>query len=134
MQLRDDFPGVGSWHYLDSAATAQKPHAVIDAIARAYGPDYATVHRGVYERSANMTLAHEAARRKVAQFIGAQSDSEIVYVRGATEGINLVAQSWAGTQLKAGDRILLSMLEHHSNIVPWQIVAEKIGPGSMSCR
>ena len=127
LQLRDDFPGVGSWHYLDSAATAQKPHAVIDAIARAYGPDYATVHRGVYERSANMTLAYEAARRKVAQFIGAQSDSEIVYVRGATEGINLVAQSWAGTQLKAGDRILLSMLEHHSNIVPWQIVAEKIG-------
>jgi cysteine desulfurase/selenocysteine lyase len=127
LRLRDDFPGVGDWHYLDSAATAQKPQAVIDAIARAYGPDYATVHRGVYERSANMTLAYEAARRKVASFIGAESDSEIVYVRGATEGINLVAHSWAGTQLKAGDRILLSMLEHHSNIVPWQIVAEHVG-------
>lgn len=127
LRLRDDFPGVGDWHYLDSAATAQKPTAVIDAIARAYGPDYATVHRGVYERSANMTLAYEAARRKVAGFIGAASDSEIVYVRGATEGINLVAQCWAGTQLKAGDRILLSTLEHHSNIVPWQIVAEKVG-------
>ncbi|PZU15113.1 MAG: cysteine desulfurase [Sphingobium sp.] len=127
LRLRDDFPGVGDWHYLDSAATAQKPQAVIDAIARAYGPDYATVHRGVYERSANMTLAYEAARRKVASFIGAESDSEIVYVRGATEGINLVAHSWAGTQLKAGDRILLSMLEHHSNIVPWQIVAERVG-------
>lgn len=127
LRLRDDFPGVGGWHYLDSAATAQKPQAVIDAIARAYGPDYATVHRGVYERSANMTLAYEAARRKVASFIGAGSDSEIVYVRGATEGINLVAHSWAGTQLKAGDRILLSMLEHHSNIVPWQIVAERVG-------
>jgi cysteine desulfurase / selenocysteine lyase len=127
LRLRDDFPGVGDWHYLDSAATAQKPNAVIDAIARAYGPDYATVHRGVYERSANMTLAYEAARRKVAQFIGAGSDSEIVYVRGATEGINLVAHSWAGEQLKAGDRILLSMLEHHSNIVPWQIVAERVG-------
>ena len=127
LRLRDDFPGVGNWHYLDSAATAQKPTAVIDAIARAYGPDYATVHRGVYERSANMTLAYEAARRKVAGFIGAASDSEIVYVRGATEGINLVAQCWAGTQLKAGDRILLSTLEHHSNIVPWQIVAEKVG-------
>ena len=127
LRLRDDFPGVGDWHYLDSAATAQKPQAVIDAIARAYGPDYATVHRGVYERSANMTLAYEAARRKVASFIGAGSDSEIVYVRGATEGINLVAHSWAGTQLKAGDRILLSMLEHHSNIVPWQIVAERVG-------
>ena len=127
LRLRDDFPGVGDWHYLDSAATAQKPRAVIDAIARAYGADYATVHRGVYERSANMTLAYEAARRKVAQFIGAASDAEIVYVRGATEGINLVAQSWAGTQLKAGDRILLSTLEHHSNIVPWQIVAERVG-------
>ena len=127
LSLRHDFPGVGDWHYLDSAATAQKPNAVIDAIARAYGPDYATVHRGVYERSANMTLAYEAARRKVASFIGAGSDSEIVYVRGATEGINLVAHSWAGTQLRAGDRILLSMLEHHSNIVPWQIAAEKVG-------
>ena len=127
LRLRDDFPGVGDWHYLDSAATAQKPQAMIDAIARAYGADYATVHRGVYERSANMTLAYEAARRKVAQFIGAASDAEIVYVRGATEGINLVAQSWAGTQLKAGDRILLSTLEHHSNIVPWQIVAERVG-------
>jgi cysteine desulfurase/selenocysteine lyase len=127
LRLRDDFPGVGDWHYLDSAATAQKPRAVIDAIARAYGADYATVHRGVYERSANMTLAYEAARRKVAQFIGAASDAEIIYVRGATEGINLVAHSWAGTQLKAGDRILLSMLEHHSNIVPWQIVAERVG-------
>ena len=127
LRLRDDFPGVGDWHYLDSAATAQKPQAVIDAIASAYGADYATVHRGVYERSANMTLAYEAARRKVAQFIGAASDAEIIYVRGATEGINLAAHSWAGTQLKAGDRILLSTLEHHSNIVPWQIVAEQVG-------
>ncbi len=122
---RADFPGVADWHYLDSAATAQKPQAVIDAIARAYGPDYATVHRGVYARSANMTLAYEAARRKVARFINAKSDSEIVFVRGATEGINLVAQSWGGANLKAGDRILLSTLEHHSNIVPWQLIAEK---------
>lgn len=132
LDLRHDFPGLldgngGDWHYLDSAATAQKPRAVIDAIARAYGVDYATVHRGVYERSANMTLAYEAARRTVANFIGAASDSEIVYVRGATEGINLVATCWAGEQLEAGDRILLSMLEHHSNIVPWQMVAEKVG-------
>ncbi|MEJ7932790.1 cysteine desulfurase [Sphingobium sp. AN558] len=127
LSLRTDFPGVLDWHYLDSAATAQKPQAVIDAIARAYGPDYATVHRGVYERSASMTLSYEAGRRKVASFIGAASDREIVYVRGATEGINLVAQCWAGEQLKAGDRILLSTLEHHSNIVPWQMVAERIG-------
>jgi len=124
---RADFPGVADWHYLDTAATAQKPQAVIDAIARAYGPDYATVHRGVYARSANMTLAYEAARRKVARFISARSDSEIVFVRGATEGINLVAQSWGGANLKAGDRILISTLEHHSNIVPWQLIAEKQG-------
>jgi cysteine desulfurase/selenocysteine lyase len=124
---RADFPGIADWHYLDTAATAQKPKAVIDAITRAYGPDYATVHRGVYARSADMTLAYEAARRKVAQFIGAKSDSEIVFVRGATEGINLVAQSWGGENLRAGDRILLSVLEHHSNIVPWQLIAEKTG-------
>jgi cysteine desulfurase/selenocysteine lyase len=127
LSLRADFPGVRDWHYLDSAATAQKPQAVIDAIARAYGEDYATVHRGVYARSANMTLAYEAARRKVAGFIGASSDSEIVFVRGATEGINLVAQSWGGENLEAGDRILLSTLEHHSNIVPWQLIAERQG-------
>ncbi len=127
LSLRQDFPGVLDWHYLDSAATAQKPQAVIDAIARAYGQDYATVHRGVYARSANMTLAYEAARRRVAAFIGAGSDQEVVFTRGATEGINLVATRWAGEQLKAGDRILLSTLEHHSNIVPWQMVAEKAG-------
>jgi cysteine desulfurase/selenocysteine lyase len=127
LTLRQDFPGVRDWHYLDSAATAQKPQAVIDAIARAYGEDYATVHRGVYARSANMTLAYEAARRKVADFIGAKSDAEIVYVRGATEAINLVARSWGRTNLNPGDRILLSTLEHHSNIVPWQLVAEEVG-------
>ncbi len=122
-----DFPAIpGGWHYLDTAATAQKPQAVIDAITRAYARDYATVHRGVYQRSADMTLAYEAARRRVAQFIGGQTD-ECVFVRGATEAINLVAQCWAGTQLKAGDRILLSQLEHHSNIVPWQMVAERVG-------
>ncbi len=123
-----DFPAIpNGWAYLDTAATAQKPRVVIDAITRAYDTTYATVHRGVYQRSADMTLAYEAARRTVARFIGAGSENEIVFVRGATEAINLVAQCWAGTQLKAGDRILLSMLEHHSNIVPWQMVAERIG-------
>jgi cysteine desulfurase/selenocysteine lyase len=123
-----DFPAIpAGWAYLDTAATAQKPQPVIDAVARAYGETYATVHRGVYQRSADMTLAYEAARRTVARFIGAGSADEIVFVRGATEGINLVAHSWAGTQLKTGDRILLSMLEHHSNIVPWQMVAERVG-------
>ena len=130
--LRADFPGLVTvegkpWHYLDTAATAQKPRAVIDAVSRALGEDYATVHRGVYARSANMTLAYEAARRRVAGFIGAESDQEIVFVRGATEGINLVAQSWGGANLHAGDRILLSQLEHHSNIVPWQLIAERVG-------
>jgi cysteine desulfurase/selenocysteine lyase len=123
-----DFPAIpAGWAYLDTAATAQKPQAVIDAITHGYDTDYATVHRGVYQRSADMTLAYEAARRKVASFIGAGTPDEIVFVRGATEGINLVAQCWAGTQLQAGDRILLSQLEHHSNIVPWQMVAERVG-------
>lgn len=123
-----DFPAIPEgWAYLDSAATAQKPRPVIDAITRAYGETYATVHRGVYQRSADMTLAYEAARKRVAQFIHAPSPDEIVFVRGATEGINLVAHSWAGAHLKAGDRILLSTLEHHSNIVPWQLVAERVG-------
>ena len=123
-----DFPAIpAGWAYLDTAATAQKPQAVIDAIARAYDTTYATVHRGVYARSADMTIAYEAARERVARFIGAGSAAEIVWVRGATEAINLVAQCWAAVQLKPGDRILLSMLEHHANIVPWQMTAEKVG-------
>ncbi|MCC2978728.1 cysteine desulfurase [Sphingomonas sp. IC4-52] len=122
-----DFPAIpAGWAYLDTAATAQKPRPVIDAITRGYDTTYATVHRGVYQRSADMTLAYEAARRRVARFIGG-AEEEVVFVRGATEAINLVAQCWAGTQLKAGDRILLSALEHHSNIVPWQMVAERVG-------
>ena len=122
-----DFPAIPpGWAYLDTAATSQKPQPVIDAITRAYDSTYATVHRGVYQRSADMTLAYEAARRRVARFIGGQ-ENEVIFVRGATEGINLVAQCWAGTNLKPGDRILLSQLEHHSNIVPWQMVAERIG-------
>ncbi|HSG54319.1 MAG TPA: SufS family cysteine desulfurase [Paracoccaceae bacterium] len=128
---RAQFPGLVTpsgepWHYLDSAATAQKPQAVIDAMTRALGVDYATVHRGVYGRSANMTLGYEAARRRVAAFIGGAED-ELVFTRGATEAINLVAASWGGANLKPGDRILLSTLEHHSNIVPWQLVAERTG-------
>ena len=133
-QQRDssaDFPGLsqrdgGRWHYLDTAATAMKPQAVIDATVRAMGADYATVHRGVYARSADMTLAYEAARRRVAGFIGGAED-EIVFTRGATEAINLVAHSWGRSQLKPGDRILLSQLEHHSNIVPWQLLQRETG-------
>jgi len=127
----DAFPGLltpegARWHYLDSAATAQKPQVVIDAIARALGPDYATVHRGLYARSADMTLAYEAARRSVAGLIGG-AENEVVFTRGATEAINLVAQSWGVANLKPGDRILLSMLEHHSNIVPWQLIRDRTG-------
>jgi cysteine desulfurase / selenocysteine lyase len=118
--VREQFPGVRDWHYLDTAATAQKPQCVLDAMMRAGGKDYATVHRGVYARSANMTLAFEAARRRVASFIGGQED-EIVFVRGATEAINLVAQC----TLEKG-RVLLSQLEHHSNIVPWQLAGWQV--------
>ncbi|KZX88713.1 cysteine desulfurase [Erythrobacter sp. HI0037] len=127
-----DFPGLvapdGSpWHYLDTAASAQKPQAVVDAMNRALGSDYATVHRGVYGRSAQMTLGYEAARRRAADFMGARSENEIVFVRGATEAINLVAASWGMANIGEGDRIVLSTLEHHSNIVPWQMVAERTG-------
>ena len=120
-----DFPGLvnadGSpWHYLDSAATAQKPQVVIDAVARALGKDYATVHRGVYTRSAEMTLGYEAARRRVAAFVGGH-EGEVVFTRGATEAINLVAQCWPDKR-----RVLLSELEHHSNIVPWQLAGWRI--------
>ena len=129
--IRADFPGLVTpsgqpWHYLDSGATAQKPQAVIDATVKAMGADYATVHRGVYARSADMTLAYEAARRRVARFIGG-NEGEIAFTRGATEAINLVAQSWGRANLKAGDRILLSTLEHHSNIVPWQLIRAETG-------
>jgi cysteine desulfurase/selenocysteine lyase len=122
-----DFPAIpAGWAYLDTAATSQKPQPVLDAIARAYGETYATVHRGVYQRSADMTLAYEAARAACARFIGGQPN-EIVFVRGATEAINLVAASWGDAHLKAGDRILLSQLEHHSNIVPWQMLRDRTG-------
>ena len=127
-----DFPGLVTpdgevWHYLDTAASAQKPQAVIDAMSAALGLDYATVHRGVYGRSAQMTLGYEAARRRVAEFIGATSENEVVFVRGATEAINLVAATWGATRIGEGDRIVLSVLEHHSNIVPWQMLAERTG-------
>ncbi|MEO7635565.1 MAG: aminotransferase class V-fold PLP-dependent enzyme, partial [Sphingomicrobium sp.] len=115
LSVRDQFPGIAGWHYLDSAATAQKPRQVIDAITQAYGRDYATVHRGVYERSANMTQSFEAARAATASLIGG-AEGEIVFTRGATEAINLVAARFTNGSRK---RVLLSALEHHSNIVPW---------------
>ena len=132
LSRKADFPGLVTadgepWHYLDTAASAQKPQAVVDAMSRALGVDYASVHRGVYGRSAQMTLGYEFARRRVAEFIGAKSENEVVFVRGATEAINLVAASWGMVNIGEGDRIVLSTLEHHSNIVPWQMVAERTG-------
>ena len=122
LDVRGEFPGIADWHYLDSAATAQKPKAVIDAITRAYGPEYATVHRGVYQRSSDMTGRYEAARAAAARFIGGRPD-ELVFTRGATEAINLVARSLP----KDGrNRVLLSVLEHHSNIVPWQLAGYEV--------
>jgi cysteine desulfurase / selenocysteine lyase len=112
--------------YLDSGATAMKPRAVIDAITRGYAEDYATVHRGVYARSQMMTERYEAAREAVAQFIGGKPQ-ETIFVRGATEAINLVAQSWGRAHLKAYHNVVLSALEHHSNIVPWQLIRDEIG-------
>jgi len=117
LNVRDQFPAIVNWHYLDSAATAQKPQAVIDAITQAYARDYATVHRGVYERSAAMTQSYEDSRAAASKLIGGQTN-EIVFARGATEAINLVAR----TLPKEGrGRVLVSTLEHHSNIVPWQL-------------
>ena len=117
LDVRDQFPAIVGWHYLDSAATAQKPQAVIDAITQAYARDYATVHRGIYQRSSDMTAAYEAARAGTAALIGGQA-SELVFTRGATEAINLVARV---LPKEGRDRVLLSALEHHSNIVPWQL-------------
>jgi cysteine desulfurase/selenocysteine lyase len=122
LNVRDQFPGVGDWHYLDSAATAQKPQAVIDAITEAYARDYATVHRGVYERSASMTDAYERSRAAASQLIGG-GPNEVVFTRGATEAINLVARA---LPKNGRDRVLLSQLEHHSNIVPWQLAGYEV--------
>jgi cysteine desulfurase/selenocysteine lyase len=113
--------------YLDNGATSQKPSAVIDAVADYYRSYNANVHRGVHYLSQLATDAYEGARKRVAQFINAASAREIVFVRGATEGINLVAQTFGRSRLKSGDEILLTRMEHHSNIVPWQMVCEQTG-------
>ncbi len=111
--------------YLDNAATAQKPQVVIDALTRFYTEQNANVHRGAYYLSQSATDAYEAARRRIAHFLNAASPSEIVFTRNATEAINLVAAAWGRTFLKAGDEIILSSLEHHANIVPWQLLAKE---------
>ncbi len=132
-RIRADFPILSTTvHgkplvFLDSAASAQKPRAVIDAVRHCYEAEYANIHRGVYALSETATRNFEGTREKVRAFINARDTKEIVFVRGATEGINLVASSWGGANLKAGDEILITALEHHSNIVPWQMIAERTG-------
>ena len=132
-RVRRDFPALaGKAHghalvYLDSAATAQKPLAVLDRLRASYVEECANIHRGVYQLSERATAAHEAARDRVRSFIGAEHTNELVFVRGTTEGINLVAQSWGRTNVGAGDEIVVTEMEHHSNIVPWQMLAHERG-------
>jgi cysteine desulfurase/selenocysteine lyase len=132
--IRSEFPILGTRTedgrpliYLDNAATAQKPRAVIDAVRHYYENDNANVHRGLYDLSRRATEAYEHARARIGRFINAPTADEVIWVRGATEGLNLVAHSWGGSNLKRGDEIVLSILEHHSNIVPWQLIAERTG-------
>ena len=131
--LRKDFPILHQQvHgkplvYFDNAATSQKPRAVIDALVHYYTCDNANVHRGIHELSNRATNAFEAARARAAKFINAKSADEIIFTRGTTEGINLVAATWGAKNLKTGDVILLTELEHHSNLVPWQMLAQKTG-------
>jgi cysteine desulfurase/selenocysteine lyase len=113
--------------FLDAAASSPKPQVVIDAVADAYAHHYANVHRGIYELSEDATARFEAARRKVAAFLNAPSEREIVFVRNATEAINLVAYSWGRANLGAGDRVVTTQLEHHANIVPWQQLTREVG-------
>lgn len=131
--LRADFPILDqevhgrSLVYLDNAATTQKPRQVIDALTRYYERDNANVHRGIHELSSRATSAYEGARERVARFINARSADEIVFTRGTTESINLVANTWGNAQLRRGDVILLTEMEHHSNLVPWQMLAARTG-------
>jgi cysteine desulfurase/selenocysteine lyase len=131
--LRKDFPILGRpmrgrpLVYLDNAATTQKPQCVLDAILDYYRNDNANIHRGVHELSERATEAYEAARDRIRRFLNAAQAREIIFVRGATEGINLVARSWGRMAVGPGDEIILSHLEHHSNIVPWQMLREEKG-------
>lgn len=113
--------------YLDNAATSQKPQAVLEAMDRFYLRDNSNVHRGIHELSRRATVAYEAARDRAARFLNARESAEIIFTRGTTEGINLVANTWGPKNLKAGDTILLTEMEHHSNIVPWQLLAARVG-------
>jgi cysteine desulfurase/selenocysteine lyase len=132
-KVREDFPVLKQrihgkpLVYLDSAATAQKPFAVIDAIRKFHEVDCANIHRGVHELSQRSTAAYEETRSKAKRFLNARAKNELIFVRGTTEGINLVASSWGRKNVKEGDEIVISALEHHSNIVPWQMLCEEKG-------
>ena len=132
-RIRADFPILSTemrgkpLAYLDSAASAQKPRAVIDSISRFYETGYANIHRGVYQLSAEATFAFDDVRTRVARFIGASDPREVVFVRNATEAINLVARTWGDLNVGPGDEIVLTWMEHHANIVPWQMLAERRG-------
>jgi len=132
-RIREDFPVLKQkvhgkpLVYMDSAATAQKPQAVIDAIRRFYEVDCANIHRGVHELSQRSTVAYEETRGKARRFLNARTRNELIFVRGTTEGINLVASSWGRGNVGAGDEIVVSAMEHHSNIVPWQMLCEEKG-------
>jgi cysteine desulfurase/selenocysteine lyase len=131
--IRDDFPILSEQAhghpliYFDSAATSQKPRAVLDALRNYYEHENANVHRGLHELSSRATEAYEKSRQQVANYLGAASADEIVFTRGTTESINLVAQAWGGKFLRDGDVVLLTEMEHHSNLVPWQLLAERAG-------
>jgi cysteine desulfurase / selenocysteine lyase len=131
--IREDFPVLRqNVHaqpliYFDNAATTQKPRPVLDTLRRYYEHDNANVHRGLHELSSRATAAYEGARQRVADYIGAATRDEIVFTRGTTEGINLVAQAWGGKFIRRGDVVLLTEMEHHSNLVPWQLLAERTG-------
>jgi len=128
-ELRTHFPALHyqQFHYLDNAATTHKPKIVIDRITDFYTQEYATVQRGLYDAGEHATGSYEWVRDLVASFIGAQESSEIVFTKGTTEGINFIATSWARAQLKKGDEIIVSALEHHANLIPWQQVAQHTG-------
>ena len=132
-KIRNEFPILNQvvngkpLTYLDSAATAQKPRSVLDVVEKYYREDNANVHRGIHELSRRATLAYEGARNRVAEWLGASEPAEVIWTRGTTESINLVAATWGMDQLGEGDEILLTTMEHHSNIVPWQLVARRTG-------
>jgi cysteine desulfurase/selenocysteine lyase len=132
-RVRRDFPALAQkvhgypLVYLDNAATTQKPSAVLDRIRQSYIDECANIHRGVYQLSERATAAHDEARDKVRAFLGARRPSEIIFVRGATEGINLVAQSYGRANLGPGDEVLITAMEHHSNLVPWQMLCQERG-------